>query len=318
MSTLQILPVHHESIFINPSYYQLLFPNPKTWLKLCNEHQTFFGIIAVQNETPIGGVFGIHDHLKQHFQIHAWSVIPTHQNQGIGQRLLRTLETHLAKNKTAQIYLSYREEWTSYPRLQHILSKQGWIQPKISTTLYQLNALAAPPTWINKLSLPAHLTIVNWSSLTESEQSFLNPNQDRHASIATVYSFGLRFQQQLIGGIVSLQVTPNLLQYTHFWIAPHHQQQAYGYYLIQAALKAQQLQRIPQALIQIDQNHSKLMTCLDRHLAPLIQYKSTLRFSTKKWHFADRKAQAMKRSNNVTQPLQQTNYEHNASTSVAA
>lgn len=307
MSKIQLLPVYHPAIFSDPNYYQLLFPNPKSWLGDFNDEHSFFGLIAVQQEIPIGGIFGIHNQNNQSFHIHAWMVHHHYRGQGIGQRLLRTLETHLAKKNIQQIYLSYREEWASYTTLQHILTKQGWTPPKTSSTIYHLNLFTTLPNWVNALKPIASLEIAPWLTLTPAEQfEILNQNRDTQnpilqdtSKISVTTTFGMRYKHQLIGGLVSHHLRPDFLQYSVFWVKPEWQAKGYGYYLIQAALHAQQQSGIPQALLQIQYGHARIISSLDKYLKPLIQYKSTFKLSIKSWIYANRKEQAAKRRVNI-------------------
>ena len=306
MSKLLIIPVYHQAILIDHEYYQLLFPKPKPWPNECNTEQTFFGLIALTEDIPIGGIFGIHDHLNKHFQIHSWMIKANHRNQGIGQRLLRTLETHLAKLNISQIELSYREEWPSYPLLQHILSKQGWSPQKNQAILYQLNPLTDLPSWVSSLKLRPEFEIIPWLNLTPTEQAALlppkqnsqNPIRPEISSLATATGFGLRYRQTLIGGLIGQQPTPDLLQYSHFWVAKPWRTKGYGYYLVQAALKAQQQNEIPYTLFEIEQQHHKLISSIEKYLAPLIQHRSILKSSTKSWLYANRKPLLFKSSHN--------------------
>lgn len=123
MQNLQLLLVKHISVLTNPRYYKLLFPDPKNWLSKCNDELALFGLILLERETVIGGIFGTHDKARHKFQIRSWMVRDELRGLGFGQGLLRALKMQLAQYNIQQIELAYSDEGVDKALIQHILNK---------------------------------------------------------------------------------------------------------------------------------------------------------------------------------------------------
>jgi GNAT superfamily N-acetyltransferase len=217
-------------------YENLTYPAYREHLKLLG-NSSIIAIGASALNAPVGLI------LAQYFQgngvgeILSVFVVPEYRNQGIGSTLIGMMEDSLAQYDCQQAALVYIKSSSTATYLEKILQHRKWNEPQSRMLLAESNCLKLDnpdviqyiEDCLQKSPLPADFTICPWSEVTSVElkklqgqeniwyPSSLSPFQEV-AIIEHTNSLGLRYQNEIVGWMITHRSTPNTIRYTSLFV----------------------------------------------------------------------------------------------------
>lgn len=213
---------------------QFLFPDLSR--KKDRIKKAFSGVVASANQHPVGLILSTYDQSGKTARIHSFKVLPSHRNQGVGKRLLQELEATLAQEGCTQLDGYFRSHWQSADALRALLAGQGWQEPQEDLVIVKGAAKDALPILLpSDTPLPEGYHLTPWTEITDAEQAFIK--QKKHIenwypdmltpfvyehSINPVASFAVRYQDEIVGWVVSHLISPTLNEFVSIFIDEKH------------------------------------------------------------------------------------------------
>jgi uncharacterized protein (TIGR03032 family) len=218
-------------------------------------------------------------------------VVPAHRHQGIGTLLVAYLENHLVKQGCTQVGIAYQSSEITTLALEPLLQKCGWLAPQTTFFLGQtVTEKIARAPWLQKYPLPEKFEIFPWSELTAEEKQsilarkeypeMLSPFKDE-ARIEPLNSLGLRYQNEIVGWIVTHRVAEDTIRYSTLFILPKFQRMGRGISLLASAIKRQVSSFVPQYKFAVSRENAPMLQFVRRHLRSYLTYCSESRYSLK-------------------------------------
>ncbi|MBW4458437.1 MAG: GNAT family N-acetyltransferase [Nostoc indistinguendum CM1-VF10] len=165
-------------------------------------------------------------------------VVPEHRHRGLGKALLSYAERELYRRGCLYASLVYMPNKTTLA-LEQILASCGWSTPKprmlvgLNTYMSIENTplVGVIKNCLNRYCLPASFAIFPWLELTLAEREtienqqgtfgwhpeFLSPFNEEDI-LEPCNSLGLRYQEQVVGWIITHRVTVNTVRYTSLFV----------------------------------------------------------------------------------------------------
>lgn len=206
-------------------------------------------------------------------------VLPACRRRGIGTQLVRLLSKALKQQECVQISVLYKVTRSTTEALEPILKNLGWQSPKLAFLLMQTNReqIAQAP-WLDKYPLDNRFTIFPWPELTITDRqvleeldfsSQLSPLDDPQR-MEPLNSLGLRYQDKLVGWIVTHRVTNNTIRYSTLFVAEKFQRKARGISLLAEAIQRQIDSSVENYTCAVAPEYSDFLKFVRRHLQPYL------------------------------------------------
>jgi GNAT superfamily N-acetyltransferase len=145
----------------------------------------------------------------------------------------------------------------SAPVFEHLLKKHAWETP-VPHSLYcrivgpDVPKLMSAP-WMRAWQLPQGFTLFPWRELQEEEQQRLlqrhaqtpvwedglNPFMEKPQPFEPATSLGLRYQDEVVGWIITERAEPGILRYDRLFVRPEFRKTARGAMLLVAVIQRQ-------------------------------------------------------------------------------
>ncbi len=225
-------------------------------------------------------------------KILTWFVNNEYRHVGIGTNLVLNLEKVLLKNSVFDtMVIDYDNSWSSRCWLEKILTKQHWKPPQDNLWMCAtVRDKISEAEWLDKAPKMAGIDVFLWQQLTLLERQQLlgeknypdlhDPFKDE-SRIAFSYSYGLRYENKIIGWLITHQISSTAIQYSNFFIEPAYQKKGYAIALliktINQQIKDKQFERF---VFQI-YPESEMMLFMQKRLEPHLSYKSLMKSSFK-------------------------------------
>lgn len=192
-----------------------------------------------------------------HWEVRQVYVSPAERRQGIGRELLLALETSLRERGVRQLSLTYTLEESRRKDVDAFIVKCGWPAPVTESRQYRITRSRLNSRWIGspggvvrKYRLPAGVTIADFTTLTELEKGEIEAGRDAWypAYLAPFDHYGLlwpenswllRVDGSVAGWIYSLKYPGGAVFYRGIFVKPEYRANAYGLYLLAAAINFQ-------------------------------------------------------------------------------
>jgi uncharacterized protein (TIGR03032 family) len=211
---------------------QLTFPRLSDTVKIYQQlNEPLLVLIAQENNRQIGAIV-VESNPNQTLKIVSWYVLPPFRGQGIGKKLLQSVEKIGRKNNFQSINLEYRSDWTNIPAFEHLLEANKWEKPRIKTYMCKASAdtiLTAP--WLKNMELPTDITIEKWSSITEEEKKQIHLRRQNENwfpdslspfqyedKIDYSTSMVCRYKEIIIGWLITHRIKSDTIEFTTAFI----------------------------------------------------------------------------------------------------
>jgi GNAT superfamily N-acetyltransferase len=218
-------------------------------------------------------------------------VVPEYRGHGLGKTLLAYMEEELYQRGCSQLNLVYVSNETT-PALERILKQCNWSNPQL-----RMLVCSGPISNIKDASwlklhnlLPSGYTIFPWVELTQQERELIQKQQassvwypeilspfQQEETIEPLNSLGLRYQNQVVGWMITHRVAADTVRYTKLFVREDLQPLGRAISLLSAAIKLQlESRETTKAVFTVVANNTPMVRFVYRRLAP---YLSSVRQS---------------------------------------
>ncbi len=229
------------------------------------EHQYSIVVLARLSGLLVGLCLAQVYPTQQTAQIYSIFVLPGYRKQGIGFRLMSTLQNHLIDDcHIDALGLEYDKKLEDSVSLEKILHRCGWPTPYFYLLRCFINPQTFNPSWLySPIKLPKGAELFFWSSLKESEKNYIKTAREQmwHRSYLSPFhqqdlvddrfSLGLRYQKAIVGWCITHLLEPNLICYRSLYTEPSFQCLGTGIYLLKESILLLKQSLITQALFEV-------------------------------------------------------------------
>jgi uncharacterized protein (TIGR03032 family) len=219
-----------------------------------------------------------------------------HRGNGVGSTMLAHLEDALAREGCDAVFLAFRDDWPSVPAIERLLEKNGWPPPQPHLWLCKTDERIADAPWLDRLRLPDGFTVFPWSELTPEEREVIQRRQEDEPwypltltpfqleeRIEPLNSLGLRYDDRVVGWMITHRTAPDTVQYTSLFVERELQGRGRALALMAEAIRRQLavVDEIPYGTFQVEVANETMKRLVDRHLRPYLASLTELRRSRK-------------------------------------
>ncbi len=232
-------------------YEKLTYPTFRPRLRTLDFDKFIVAIGVHLDSQPVGLVLAETLTDQKSAEILSLFVVPEHRGRGLGKTLLTYIEEKLCQRGCSQANFVYISNTTT-SSLEQILKQCNWSTPKPRMLVCSspiINFKDAP--WL-KLhnALPSGYTIFPWVELTKEERKLIQKQQvsfpwypeilcpfEEEESIEPSNSLGLRYQNQVVGWMITHRVATDTVRYTKLFVRKEFQHLGRAIPLLAKAIK---------------------------------------------------------------------------------
>lgn len=218
-----------------------------------------------------------------------------YRNKGIGSQFLPYIEDQLAQENFSQILTTYEEEAESSPYFIKILKKDCWAEPVLHLLqcfFYEdlkgewLNYTPKYPKGFKEFPL-IKLTSEEKKQLKYQERQWVFPHQisplNDDYPIDQITSFGLRYEDQIIGWLLTQRIAEDTIKYTALYINPLYKSKGIAIRLLVNSIKRQVKNKITWGIFDVNpkQVDDRWMKFVYKRLVPYTHHTVHIKKSWK-------------------------------------
>ncbi|MFM6093015.1 MAG: GNAT family N-acetyltransferase [Dolichospermum sp.] len=195
------------------------------------------------------------------------------RNTGIGTALLNFLEGVLLKRGCQLLNMVYMTGKATTPALEKLLEKCAWSSPTPRMLICKSDRRVLDAPWLKMYEkLPPSFTIFPWCELTHEERKTIEEQQKsdpwipeelvpflHEEGMEALTSFGLRYQGEVIGWLITHRIFPDTIRYTCDWVREDLQKTGCLIALHAKAHKRQAIAKIPKAIWTVPLHHENMV-----------------------------------------------------------
>lgn len=264
-------------------YKNLTYPTFRNRLNQLDNYESFIAVGASKNGVPIGLVLGELNKDDGLGEILSIFVIPEKRQKGIGTNLLKLIDNEFKRHNFNRLHLVYIPN-TCTPALEKILQKLGWNDPTPRMLIYLgLIANLQHESWLSfQDKLSSDYKIFLWTELTTQEREdilrrqhdipwyseVLSPFKDE-TILEPLNSFGLQYQNQVIGWMITHRIAPDTIRYTALHIKQQYKGIGRAISLLANAINLQlQYPEITQASFAVTFDNKPMLKFVEKRMIP--------------------------------------------------
>ncbi|MCG8020030.1 MAG: GNAT family N-acetyltransferase [Candidatus Thiodiazotropha weberae] len=267
---------------IETTHSNLLYPalHSQTFGKPLRE--PLVGVTALIDLKPVGLILCELDDSGT-ARIVCWNVLPQYRKKGVGHRLLSRLEQMFLANGIRMLSLSIRSDLASFQAVKAILIPQGWSCSEILRLYKVTKSSYRKPLWFDRVPLRNGYSLFPWHELRPTEKaqivarqqvdnwfpSELNPFQEE-STIEWSNSLGLRYQDEVIGWMITHRVAADVTQYTVLFVAAEHRPRATGIALIAESVRRHLAAGGSRAIFQVRSDNQLFLRFVERRFNSIL------------------------------------------------
>jgi GNAT superfamily N-acetyltransferase len=210
-------------------------------------------------------------------------VVPEHRGCGLGKSLLTYMEEELIQLGCLQVNVVYVSN-SSTPYWEKILQKCNWSTPQVRMLVCScLIANFKDAAWLKLANtLPSAYTIFPWVELTNQERESIQEQQatsswypeilspwSEEEIIEPLNSLGLRYEDQVVGWMITHRVAEDTIRYTKMFVREDLQRLGRAISLLAKAIKLQlETKEDSKAVCTVFAENAEMIRFVDKRLAP--------------------------------------------------
>jgi GNAT superfamily N-acetyltransferase len=252
--------------------------------------EPFTGIIALNDEKPIGLILADNHKSKDHAELFSFFVIPEERHKGVGKKLLFFLEKALKEEGVTQIQSRFWNNWGSIYVINKLLAALGWESP--TTIKYICEGSIAKHTvapWPH-LKFPSGFSFFSWEDLDEENKDLIDDLIFEHKipmeydpfqhtdKIFYPASIGLKQDSRLVGWNIVYSLRKDMIEYNNLFVLDEYKKHGYGINLLKESFGRQYDLNIPNATWIINADNPTMVKVFQRittgHLSNLVEVKA--------------------------------------------
>ena len=241
-----------DNSFVGYAYQSFTFPLYRSYLNLLQPKGSIVAIGALtENKEPIGLALAEIKTNEKSANVLSVFVTSNYRDRGIGTALLSRLEQELAKRGCMNVELTYTTSNPLASALERVIQKCNWLSPIPRHLVCKCDHRNLDAPWLDRdYRLPSSFTLFPWQEITTKERNLLRKQQQEKSwipsllvpfqyeeNLETFNSFGLRYQNEVVGWILTHRLAPDTIRYTCAYIRPDLQKLARIIYLYQKSIK---------------------------------------------------------------------------------
>ena len=289
----------YQFVILNQSiarnYEELTYPYFRWILQYFTIEAPIIGIGVELGQEPIGLILARYNQFpeenKLYGEILSWFVVPSYRRQGIGKELLARIEQELQKRGCNKITINYLSSFNT-PFIEKILARQNWLTPETKALVCYATTANVENTkkphltqYLDRLlsHLPHDYTIFPWYTLTPEEREIIeqeihtnplvrkfNPFWDE-TQLEPLNSLGLRYQNRVVGWVITHRIAPDTIRYTQMFVYPDTQPLSRSILLLAKAIQLQvEAQQATKGTFRVDMDNKPMVKFVYRRLAPYL------------------------------------------------
>ncbi len=265
------------------AFDKLTYPAYRQLLKVIDTNQSIIAIGVHLDSQAVG--LGLAIINKDDAEIVSLFIRPEHRGKRLGKTLLHYIETELEQRGCSEVSLVYISNATT-PALERILEQLNWSIPQLRMLVCSCDIEKfKDASWLKlEQSLPNSYTIFPWFELTHQERKLIQKQQTSSAwypeilspfkeeeIIEPTNSLGLRYQNQVVGWMITHRVAVDTVRYTALFVKNDLQRLGRGIALLARAIQLQLKQNeVPKAVCTVVADNAQMVKFVDRRLAPYL------------------------------------------------
>lgn len=278
-----------------PLYEELTYPHFCNLLHNLNNDSSIIAIGVTAGKKPIGLILArcfLEDNGHIEGQILSWFVIPEYRSQGIGTQLLVRMESELQDRGAQKIELNYLSHPNNF-KFEQILSKQNWLNPKLTALVCYASTAKVEQTkdfhlidYLDRLSsqLSKDYVIFPWGDLTSQQRQLIEKKMEidplirrfnpflEEDKLETLNSLGLRYQNHVLGWIITHRIASDTIRYTQMFVHPETQILSQSILLLAKAIQLQvQAKEATKGTFRVDIDNTAMVNFVYCRLAPYLE-----------------------------------------------
>jgi len=276
---------------LSSDYAALTYPHFRQGLQAGIAAGEVVAIAAEDGGGPVGLALALIDREARTAELLSLFVVPDHRRQGIGATLIRQLSAELRQRGSQRLTMRYPDSPSSVA-LARILEKQHWTAPKAaalvcyaSTDRVQQAQQPHLTQYLERLTtkLPPEYSLFLWAELTTADRQAITSQMATDATmqrfdpfidaarLEPLNSLGLRYQDQVVGWIITHRIAPDTIRYTQMYVNPDNQPLSRSTLLLAKAIQLQ-VDRLPhtQGTFRVDMDNIPMVKFVRRRLQPYL------------------------------------------------
>lgn len=223
---------------------------------------SLLAVAAFEHEKPIGLVLGYFLPFLNYSEIDSLFVLENDKH--VAEMLIRQLEVEVKKKKGVVISCKYESDRPDLEAFETLLKDLQWAKPKNLILHCHFYVQKFNPHWLNTpYALPKGISIFPWQELTKKEERELkkeeeegifpvevSPFSDNH--IEPLNSLGLRYQDQVIGWMITHRLDEETIRYAFFYINPSYRHTIAPFALLTRSILLQKSSSIPKSVLNLN------------------------------------------------------------------
>jgi predicted GNAT family acetyltransferase len=280
-------------------FQPLTFP---LYRKLMSTEKLEKSVIAIgainELNQPVGLVLAqikSHNHSIEVLSLYVKSDL---RGKGMADVLLAHLEKESLKRGFKNIDISYTTGQSSTIALEKLLKKRDWEKPKTRQFIYKCDRKMLEAPWLHqKYNLPSGFSLFLWKDITSGEKQKIMERQEAEKwipqdlvpfqyekSFEPLNSMGLRYQERIVGWLITHRIIDNTIRYTCGFV--QKELQAFGLIFplyIEAAKRQASFFPSYKASWAVPIAHKSMISFAQRNLAPYAISSEQSKFSSKRF-----------------------------------
>ena len=289
----------HIDNFGTAFFFQALtFP---VYRELLSTEKLEKSVIAIgatdQSNQPAGLILAQIEPHKHSTELLSIYVKPHLRSQGMANAMLNRLEEESLRRGIKSVHCSYTTGQPTTIALEKLFQKRNWTSPQTRQFIYKCDRRILQASWLHqKYNLPSGFSLFLWRSITIEEKRQIVERQKAERwipqdltpfqyekSFEPANSLGLRYQDKVVGWLITHRVTNNTIRYTCGFV--QKELQAFGLIFplyIEAAKRQASFFPNYKASWAVPIAHKSMISFAQRNLAPFALSSEQSKYSSKR------------------------------------
>lgn len=247
------------------AYKQLLIADAVECFEEWDHYLSATFIEASINEIPIGVAFALSETSRETSRLVSLFVKEEERERKVGHCLLSSLEDELIQQGCKAMYAEYPSDTPYHACIERLLTKHGWAKPATYMLCCHFDVRLFNPPWFNRpIGFSKEFQEFSWNQLTDKEKEILRYQAKQwtfppavspliqEETIEPLNSLGLRYQNEVIGWMITHRIDPQTISYTSLYIHREYHLQGHAIQLLVNSIRKQQHSSIPYALFKVN------------------------------------------------------------------
>ena len=286
----QITAFRHSQLDL---FQGMTFPSFHHLLDRIETEEAIFAYTASYSDQPAALIVGEISAQDKTAEILSIFVEPSHRCRGVGTELVRYLDDQLRARGCPSISLKYISGKPTNDAFERMLQKCLWSEPEVQEIVckgHVNNGIQMP--WVTRNNyFDDSYHMFPWRKITDEEISSIQRQRDiipgdlyplqYNHNMEEINSFGLRYQGEVVGWLISHRISPDTIRYTCSFIRQDLQKIGRNLGLMAEAIKRQHQAQVPYIIWTTPIHHQGMVEFTKKRISPYLIYLREIKKSHK-------------------------------------